>query len=402
MRISTNTIFQQGITSMQRQQADLVKTQQQLSTGNRILTPADDPVAAARVLQLEQASGINEQYATNRGTANSALGQEEGVLQSITTLLQDVRTTAVYAGNPTLTNSDRAILATELESRFRELLGLSNSTDGTGLYLFSGYQGNTQPYSGTIGSVTYSGDQGQRLVQVGATRQMPVSDAGSELFDRIRTGNGTFLATANAANTGAGIVTPGAVVDTTALTSYTYEIQFTVAAGVTTYDVVDTTNSTTVSTGNAYTAGSAITVAGMQVTIDGAPANGDKFSLAPSSSQSMFDTIGDLINAVRTPATGAAGSARLANSLNVALSNLDLALDRVSSVRADVGARMQELDSLDSLGSDLSLQYDKTISQLKDVDYASAVSDLARQQLLLQAAQQTFAKVTGMSLFDFL
>jgi len=402
MRISTNTIFQQGITSMQRQQTDLVKTQQQLSTGNRILTPADDPVAAARVLQLEQARGTNEQYATNRGTANSALGQEEGVLQSINTLLQDVRTTAVYAGNPTLTNSDRAILATELESRFRELLGLANSTDGTGLYLFSGYQGSTQPYSGTIGSVTYSGDQGQRLVQVGATRQMPVSDAGSELFDRIRTGNGTFLATANAANTGAGIVSPGAVVDTTALTGYTYEIQFTVAAGVTTYDIVDTTNSTTVSTGNAYTAGSAITVGGMQVTIDGAPENGDKFSLAPSSSQSVFDTIGDLINAVRTPATGAAGSARLTNSLNVALSNLDLALDRVSSVRADLGARMHELDSLDSLGSDLSLQYDKTISQLKDLDYASAVSDLARQQLLLQAAQQTFAKVTGMSLFDFL
>jgi len=402
MRISTNVIFSQGITSMQRQQADLVKTQQQLSTGNRILTPADDPVAAARVLQLQQAAATNEQYATNRGTANSALGQEEGVLQSVYALLQDVRTTAVYAGNPTLTNSDRAILATELESRFQELMGLANSTDGTGLYLFSGYQGGTQPYSGTRGSVVYSGDQGQRLVQVGATRQMPVSDAGSELFDRVKTGNGTFLATADTANTGAGIVSPGAVVDTAALTGDTYEIQFTVTAGVTTYDVVDTTTSTTVSAGNAYTAGSAITVAGMQVTISGEPASGDKFGLAPSSSQSVFDTIDDLINAVRTPTAGADGNARLANSLNVALSNLDLALDRVSSVRADVGARMQELDSLDNLGADLSLQYDKSISQLKDIDYASAVSDLARHQLLLQAAQQTFAKVTGMSLFDYL
>lgn len=401
MRISTNTVYEQGIAAMQRQQASLLKTQQQIASGRRILTPADDPVAAARALDVSQAEAANAQYAVNRANAESALGLEEGVLHSVGDLIQDVRTAAIAAGNPALSMSDRASLATELRSRLEQLIALANSTDGTGQYLFSGYQGNVMPFTRTAAGVQYAGDEGQRLIQVGASRQIEVSDSGAAVFERIRNGNGVFV-TAAAANAGGGVIGPGAVVDAAALTGHGYEITFSVSGGMTTYEVVDTTTSTTLSTGNAYASGEAITFDGIAFDIQGNPADGDRFTVTPSSNQSLFKTLDDLIAVLAAPVDGAAGNARLTNGLNAALVNLDRALDNVLSVRAAVGARLQEVDALQSLGEDLALQYQQTLSQLQDVDYAQAVSDLARQQTYLEAAQRSFLRVSTLSIFEYL
>lgn len=402
MRISTNTVYQQGIATLQQQQESLLKTQQQVATGRRVLTPADDPVAAARALDVSQADSANTQYAVNRNSAKSSLGLEESVLQSLTGLLQDVRTTIVSAGNPVLSNSDRAAIVTELRGKLDQLTGFANSTDGTGQYLFSGYQGNTKPFAPTATGAQYSGDQGQRLVQIGAARQIGVSDSGSDIFERIRTGNGVFVLAAGATNAGTGVSSPGSVANPAALTGHSYQINFSVSGSTTTYDVVDTTTSTTLSTGNAYSSGNSITVDGMQFDIQGSPVNGDRFTISPSGNQSLFKTLNDLIGVVANPVNSAADTAKLTNGLSAALLNIDHGLDNVLSVRAKVGTRLQEVDALDSLGSDLSLQYQQTLSQLQDVDYNKAVSDLNQQQMTLQAAQQSFVKVAGLSLFNYL
>lgn len=402
MRISTNTVYDQGITTLQQQQENLLKTQQQVSTGRRVLTPADDPVAAARALEVSQAASANAQYAVNRNSARSSLGLEESTLQSLTGLIHDVRTATVGAGNPVLSNNDRAAIAAELRSRLDQLTGLANNTDGTGQYLFSGYQGTTKPFALTATSAQYSGDQGQRLVQVGAARQIGIGDSGSDVFERIETGNGVFVLAAGASNVGSGVSSPGSVANPAALTGHNYQINFSVSGSTTTYDVVDTTTSATLSTGNAYTSGGAITVDGMQFDIQGSPANGDRFTITPSGNQSLFKTLRDLITVIADPINSTAGSARLTNGLNAAHLNLDHALDKVLSVRAAVGARLQEIDALDSLGADLSLQYEQTLSQLQDVDYAKAISDLTRQQTYLEAAQKSFLKVSALSLFNYI
>lgn len=402
MRVSTNTVYEQGVSAILRQQESLLKTQQQVSTGRRILTPADDPVAAARALDVTQAESLNAQYAENRNNAKSSLGLTESVLQGITTLIQDVRTVAINAGNPTLANNDRASLATGLRGRLEELIGLANTTDGTGQYLFSGYQGTTKPFTQTATGAQYSGDQGQRLIQAAASRQIAVSDSGTDLFERIKNGNGVFVTAAGAANSGSGVISPGAVVTPASLTGHNYQINFTVVAGAITYDVVNTTTSTTLSAANPYASGSAIGFDGLQFDIQGSPANGDRFSVAPSANQSLFKTLNDLIAAVAAPVSGPAGSARLTNGLNTALVNLDRGLDNVLSIRAAVGTRLQELDSLHSTGEDLALQYQQTLSQLQDVDYARALSELSRQQVYLEAAQKSFLKVSGLSLFNYL
>lgn len=402
MRISTNTVYALGIAAMQRHQESLVKTQQQLASGRRILTPVDDPVAAARSLEVAQAEAANAQYAINRASAKSKLALEEAVLQNVASLIQDVHAAAVSAGNPVWSAIDRANLAAELREKLDYLIGLANSTDSIGQYLFSGYQGSVQPFARAASGMQYAGDEGQRRIQVGAARQIDVADPGAAIFERIRNGNGVFVTAAAAANAGSGVVSAGSVTDAAALTGHSYEIRFAVSGGVTTYEVVDVTASAAVSTGNVYASGSTIAFDGIRFDIEGNPADGDHFIVTPSSNQSLFKTLKDLIAVLETPVNGAAGKARLTNGLNAALVNLDRALDNVLGIRASVGARLQELDALDSLGEDLALQYQQILSQLQDVDYAQAISDLSRQQTYLEAAQRSFLRVSALSLFEYL
>lgn len=399
MRLSTNTIYEQNVTSILVQQESLQKTQQQVSTGRRILTPADDPVAAAQALNISQTDSINTQYAENRNNAKDSLALSETILGGISDLVQDVRTTAVYAGNGVLTVTERTILADTLRSRLEELIGKANTTDSAGRYLFSGYQGTTKPFSQTATGVQYSGDQGQRLFQAAASRQIAISDSGSDIFERIKNGNGVFVTAAGAVNTGSGVVSSGSVANPASLTGQSYRIDFT---GPATYNVVNTTTSTTLSTGNAYISGSAISFDGLQFDIEGSPANGDTFTVTPSTNQSLFTTIANLITTLTAPVSTQADSAKLSNGVNTALQNLDKSLDHIVTNRASIGARLQEVDALQSIGADLGQQYQQTLSQLQDVDYARAISDLNRQQVYLEAAQKAFSKVAGLSLFNYI
>src|SRR5258708_663498 len=178
MRISTNMIYDMGVASMQQSRVNQVKLQQQLSSGQRILTPSDDPVAASTALDVKQSQAVNSQLKINGAAATSKLSLEESALADATALLQDVHTLAVYAGDGSLTNTDRATIATELKGRYQELLSIANRDDGNGQYLFSGYQGATRPFSEiTPGNVAYAGDAGQRLAQIGTTRTIAISDS---------------------------------------------------------------------------------------------------------------------------------------------------------------------------------------------------------------------------------
>lgn len=307
MRISSNTIYDAGVSAMQQQSAKLLQAQQQISTGRRILTPADDPVGAAQALQVTQAQTLNAQYSTNAGSASDSLTLEESVLGNITSLLQDVRDIAVTAGNGALSSKERAMLATDLSGRYEQLLGLANTVDGNGQYLFSGYQGGVRPFTqAAAGTVNYNGDQGQRLIQVSASQQLAVSDSGSDVFQRIPN----------------------------------------VAGGY----------------------------------------------------QDVFKTVDNLVQLLQTAPAGAG----LSNGLGAALGNIDNALDNVSAVRASAGSRLKELDAIQNASEDRALQYSQTLSRLQDVDYAKAAAELMQQQVSLQAAQQTYVKVAGLSLFNYL
>lgn len=399
MRISSNTIYDSNVAALNQQQARLLQTQQQVASGRRILTAADDPVAAARALEISQSDATNTQYASNRNSARSSLTLAESTLQAVTSLIQDAQTSTIDAMNSaTLNATNRKTIAIDLTAKLQEMIGLANSTDGLGNYLFAGFQSRTKPFVDTAAGVGYFGDDGQHLVQVGANRQLSSGDSGADVFMRIKNGNGTFVTQSAATNTGSGGVSLGSVINPALLTGNSYSVSFSVVGGVTTYSVTNTTTATVLSAGNPYVSGQAITFDGMQIDIKGAPANGDTFTVSPSSNESIFKTLSDMINALNAPTSGT----NLANSLKYGLNNLDKALNNILSTRASLGLRINEIDALQTAGDDLGLQFKKTLSQLQDVDYNKAISDLNLQQTGLQAAQKSFSLVSSLSLFNYL
>lgn len=450
MRISSGMIFDAGVSSINKQTATLLHLQQQVASGRRILTPSDDPVAAARALEVTQSQEITSQFKLTHNNANSALGLEEAQLSSATDVLARVRELTVQAGNTTLSSSDRRAITSELRARFEELIGISNATDGAGQYLFAGFMGATKPFGGSVesilagGEIVYSGDDGQRKLQVSPSRFLDISDSGNDVFKRIRNGNGSFVTdyTRNGlgvgTNTGTGTIDAGSITDPAAWSarptnnfSINFSIDNTVVPPVTYYDIVDTdpaspsfnnsmltgappTLPPTAATGQrVYQSGQPIILKnqgaepafdfGGNVMVSGTPASGDSFTIAPSSSQSIFASVAKLIGAMESATTGSsAATANLANDIGFALTNLDQATDNILRVRAQIGARMAEVESLSSVNEDLNLQYQQTLSELQDLDYAKSISDLTRKQTDLQAAQQSFVMMSQLSLFNYL
>jgi flagellar hook-associated protein 3 FlgL len=404
MRISTNMMYDTGVSQMGTLQTNLLKTQGQMSTGRRMQTPSDDPIAASRALEVAQSDAINTQQVTNRNYAKTSLTQVSSILTSTTTLIQDVQSLAVSAANGAYSNSERASLAAEMDGRFADLLALANTADGTGGYLFAGYRSDTQPFSQTATGATYQGDQGQRLLQVGSSRQIAISASGSEVFEHNMTGNGTFSVAASAANTGTAVIQSNSVINAGAITHHNYDITFAVSGGATTYSVTDNSlvPPAAISTGVPFVSGEPIAFDGLQVNLTGVPADQDKVSVAPSLTQSIFTTLRDMITAIGKPVTDEAESAALSNSLATTGANLNSALDNVLSIQSTIGSNLKELDYLDSAGSDMTVQYAATLSQLQDLDYTKAISSLSQQQITLEAAQKAFKATTSMSLFSLL
>ncbi|MDR0576315.1 MAG: flagellar hook-associated protein FlgL [Candidatus Accumulibacter sp.] len=401
MRISTSQIFQTGASRLMDGQSKLYKLQNQLSTEKKFLTAQDDPVAAAQVLITSHALGVNTQYADNQANAASQLGLEETRLQSVIDSIQYIMEQAVAGSNQILSDSQREYFAKDWQGQFEFLLGMANSADANGYYLFSGYQGHTQPFQKMAnGVVAYVGDSGQRLLQVGASRQIAVSDSGYDIFQAIRTGNGTFAMTAAAANTGTGVIGGGTVTDITAWTGDNYQIQFT---SPTNFTVTDTTTSTVVGS-YTYTAGTSITaIPGISFSIGGNPAAGDTFDISPSTDQSLFTTLGNMIAALSTDIAGnPVAAASVQNILNAERANLDRALENMSTVQASIGSRRVELNELTDVSSMLDLQYKERISNLEDIDWAEVISAFTQQQTQLEAAQSSFARITSLSLFNYL
>lgn len=404
MRISTSQIYATNVSTMGRQQIDLLNSQQQLSTGNRVVNPSDDPVAAARALEVTQSISRIALEKNNQGTANDALKSLDSQLGAIGDILQYVREKTVQAGNSSLSTEDRKYLATDIRQQFDALLNLANSRDETGEYLFSGYKGDTQPFSGSIMDVSYNGDEGSRSLQVSNTRLLPTSVAGSELFMKIPSGNGAFSTHASSMTA---VISDGSVTGPAAYGGGQYGIKFTSA---TTYNVFDLAADPSMSgaplASGAYTSGQSIGLPDpanaatqqISVSIAGTPAVGDSFTVTPGNSSDMFNTLQELVVGLESVTDANGYKTVVADSLN----RLDNALENVLRLRSQTGSRMIEVDSLQSIGEDMKLQYADRLDRLVGLDYVSAISSFQQQQVYLEAARSSFAKISSLSLFNFL
>jgi flagellar hook-associated protein 3 FlgL len=404
MRISTNQMQLSAVNSILDQQSKLSHTQMQVATGKRIVKPSDDPVASAAILSLQQSRSQTERYLVNSDAAKARLSIEEGTLSGVTDQLQRVRELAVYGNNSHISNSDRASLAKELRQILDEVLGLANSTDNNGQYLFSGNQGQTTPFSQTATGFQYDGDGGQRFLQIGPSRRVADANPGNEVFMNVLNGNGVFR-TNEGVHSGTGVIDAGSVVDKSLYTGHDYTLTFADNNGDTVadeYTVVDNTSGATVLGPATYSDGSAITFDGIQVSVSGVPNDADTFTVTPSTEQDIFSTINNLITAFETPVTDDNTQAKLSNTVNRNLVDLDQALANVLNVRSDVGARLNAVDDQNNNSANFLLQVDESISTLNDLDYAEAISRLNLQLVGLEASQKAFTRVQNLSLFNYI
>lgn len=304
MRISTITMYEQSLNSLNRQQGEFLKTGQQISSGRRVVNPSDDPQAASLAVGVDQAKAVDQQYANARVSARNSLSQQESVLNSSSDFIVRARTLLVQAGNGTLSDADRDAIGQELNGIYQGLVGQANSMDGNGRYLFGGFQDGAPPFvQGDDGRVSYVGDTGVKAQQVDSARLMPSVDHGQAIFRSAEDAD-------------------------------------------------------------------------------------------------LFAALKDVIDVLALPVEGEAGRENLRGVLSSSGKALDNSFDNVLSVRASVGARLNELDVLDVVGDNRMLNYEQILSERLDLDYNKAISDYTLRQVGLQAAQKAFVDVQKLSLFN--
>lgn len=400
MRVSTAQQYQQAISQMLDQQAQIQKTQIQLSSGQRLLKPSDDPTATRQLLSLEQSQSALQQFSTNLGLAEGRLSQTESILGDAGDLLQRVRELTVQANSGTQSDEGRKAIAVEIESVGEQLLALANSRDQSGNYLFAGFRSDGAPFSITSSGTEYLGDDGQRSVQIAADASVLTHDSGSRVFMNILGANGGFVTNYPDTNTGSLLI--GETSSSGELLTETLSVEFTqaTASDPVLYEVFDSGGASLAS--GEYAENMVLEVNGQSLTLSGTPADGDSFEIAPPIPQDVFSRISDIATMLRQPVTGATGNTQLSNDLARALESLDQASTHLSGYRSELGSRLQMLDTQSQINQDFALFITEQVSSISDLDTTEAISRLNLQLVGLQAAQQAYVKVQGLSLFNYI
>ncbi len=401
MRLSTAGFHRNSINAILEQQTRLARTQQQVTTGRRFSTAAEDPIAATRAAALDRTLAENAQYERNSNILEARLNYEESSLADMTNLLQQVRELSLQGANTTLGATERGMLANDVRQKLAALLDLANGVDANGEYLFSGTSTSTKPFTQGATGVNYEGDYTNRQVRISATRSLADSHSGADAFMNIAERNGVFTTNVSTTNTGSATIDVGRVSDLSAWVEDNYTIQFT---SPTEWQVVDDTAPTpvVVASGTGFASGQSISFNGVSVTITGTPAANDSFSVTPAQGLDMFAIVEDVANALQLGTSTPSGAAVFQSRIGATLANLDQVLERVSTVRAEVGSRLTAVDAAAETRADEAVDLQSLLSDLRDVDYAEAISRLNQEYAGLQAAQAAYTRVAQLSLFDYL
>jgi len=307
-------MYEQNMRGVTSSQSKWLGYGEQMSTGKRVNRASDDPIAASQAVVLSQAQAQNSQYQLARTFATQKVSLEDSILDQVSTAIQSAQSKVINSGNGSLSDDDRASLATDLQGIRDQLMNLANSTDGNGRYIFAGYKTDAVAFDQASG--TYTGGSMPISQQVDSARTMQISHTGSEVLESF---------TSNAAPEPVGSATEKNL-----------------------FKIFD----------NA--------IAALKVPVEGDQTKADQFAV-------------DIDKANRG----------LRNSL-----------DNVLTVRADLGTKLKELESLDTLGSDRALGQSTQMSNLVEVDWNAAISSYTMQQAALQASYKAFSDMQGMSLFQ--
>ncbi|CAN5694558.1 flagellar hook-associated protein FlgL [soil metagenome] len=396
MRISTANSYNASIETLTNRQQDLYEAQNQLTTGYRVNKASDDPAAAAR---SERAlASIARTEATKRAVdaSQTAMSQTEGALSDAGDLLQQAREALVAAGNATYTDAERADQAKQLRQIRTQLLSVANRADASGNYMFGGQGATSAPFVDAPGGVQWRSVAGE--VKVSADESLPTSIDGQGAWMQARTGNGVFVTQSASTNAGGAWIDSGTVSNAQALTGSSYQVQFSVNAGVTTYSVMKDGVATAASN-QPYTSGQQIQVDGMSFAVTGVPANGDSFGTVPSTpTLSVFDVLDKAAAALEIPLRS---SGQIAQTNNESIRDLDAVMGKLQSTRSAVGDTLNRIESASGRLSDAKLAAETENANAIGLDEVKAISDYKTKESSFDAALKSYAMVQRLSLFNY-
>jgi len=366
-RISSNMMYDQSVALMLSKQSKLNHLEQQLSTGKKIVSAKDDPVGSGTAVGMDRVLAELEKLGSNANTAQNRLGLQENVL------------------------------ANELKAIKDSLLALANTTDGSGRYLFGGAADANAPFTVSNGIVSYNGDQTQRQVEVAPGTFIKDALPGSEIFMRVRTGDGTVDGAAASANTGQAVLTDISRDGSGSWDGSSYSLHFTAAD---TYEVRDARNAV-IGTGT-YASGEDITFEGLRVRIEGTPAAGDTFNAGQAGTRDVFATIDQLVQTLQMDTSTQAGRTAQQNALQGSIRDVRRASELMIDARAAGGAQLAAADDAASLREANTVTLKTSLSQMRDLNYADAIGQYKLEGAALQAAQTIFTQMQSMSLFNMI
>lgn len=395
MRIATANVYETSLEQLNKRQNDMLTQQEQLSSGLRVNRASDDPIAAA---QAERAMVRLNRIETDQRaleTQRSALSSAEAGLGEALARMQDLRELVVAAGNAGFSPADRNTLATQISSLRDQILAIANRTDSNGVPLFGGLGSAGAPFADIPSGVVFQGASGQRAA---TTTALPGAMNGQAIWMDVPSGNRSFDVSLGAGNTGGVWTDTGHVLSPSLLTGQDYRIDFTVTAGVTTYDVVNTTTSTTVLSAQPYTSNTPIQFDGLSLLPQGAPANGDTLVVTPSTPLNMFNLLDATVNSI----DNAASDNKLSQAIALSLAQIDSGMERLQSARGQAGDWLKRADSITDAQSARSLALESDRSRAVDADMAKAISEFTQSQTGYQAALQSYAQIQRLSLFNYI
>ncbi|WP_313319424.1 flagellar hook-associated protein FlgL [Stenotrophomonas sp.] len=396
-RISSNMMYDQSVALMLSKQSKLNHLEQQLATGKKIVSAKDDPVASGTAVGMDRVLAELEKLGSNASTVQNRLGLQENALAEAGELLQRVSDLTIQSNNAALSADDQKAISTELRSIKEQMLALANTKDGSGRYLFGGAADADAPFTASNGSITYNGDQTQRQVEVAPGTFVSDALPGSEIFLRIRTGNGTVDGSAAAGNTGQAVLTDISRDGSGSWDGNSYTLRFT---GSDSYDVLDANNAV-IGTGT-YSSGDDILVQGLRVKIEGEPAAGDSFTVGAAGTRDVFTTIDRLVQTLEMDTTTLAGVTAQQNGLQASLRDVSRAAEAMIDARAAGGSQLKAVDDAASLREANSVTLQTSLSQMRDLNYAEAIGQYQLEGAALQAAQTIFTQMQSMSLFNMI
>jgi len=407
MRISTGQLYDRSIQAVLNNQADLSDIQQQLSSGKKLLRPSDDPVGAAQVIRLTEEIDLITQYKKNNNLLTNSLEQEETVLSSVNNAVNRARVLMIQSGNGIFSAGDKKAISIEIGQIRDQVFGLMNSRNPSGEYIFAGFQSESPAFSfnasATGNKYNFEGDGGENEIQVSDTIRLQMNNSGLDVFEDVLarlkstiTGSvGTISASLEIQGQSAfdrfsknnyNAVNPANNEFQISILSAT-QAQITNVGSGAVLDIID------------FSSGSAFLYNGLEFNIEGITGNTVNFQLESPEKKNIAETLNDFANALSNENIG---DGAFDEALSDALIGVDNSLTSLASGISQIGGRINVADSVLSSNLDLEIINKSARSNIEEVDYAEAVSELSRQETALQAAQATFTRVTGTSLFDFI